>query len=783
MELKVKLLKDTGKVKKGTIMLLSDEEGHNAIALGMAEAAQELTNKDIKIIEKYKSKYESKIPRIKKVVKEEITETKDTPLNKIGWLSELYYEIGKQQTNFRLTHTYKKEGATLFTKWVKYLDAQSNDKIINAADQREQLKNEIIFDKDKGNFEELIKTLREDGIKFYAYSTEEGRARQIHTYWEGLSILKKNEREEVRRLLIKKYDCDLAFRIDAHVIPIEFENHWKTGKIKNLIDKEEGINNAEPIIILLEKEKPKKELSILTRRGQIEEFWNTKPFYYDKSKIFYLWNNKLFKWEISDEVDFCNSIYSILGMDTINRTNKGEIVEAFKQVGRMHKPKDMEKSWVQFKDRIYDIKTGDDFEATPEYFVTNPIPYKVGATEETPIIDGYFTDWMKGQDKSWKETLYEIMAYNICRDKFMQRIIGLCGGGSNGKGTYAKLNEKLLGKENCVASEIKNLSEDKFEPATLYQKLLCIMGEVYYDDLKNTNILKKLGGEDRMSFQFKGKTPFTEDNTATCMCLTNSMPITPDKTTGFYRKWLIIDFLNEFKEVDKNIIDNIPEEEFENLSKKLLRIIKELYVNPHFTNEGNFEERAKRYEEHSNPVMKFVEDECIEKAGEMVSLREFTNECNTYLNTNKLRVMTSKQIGGVLRNESFIVGNRKIDDISAVVIVNLTLKTIKTIKTIVNPNRELYKRTNTDLDSFDSNDSSEPITETETIEETHNSKGEDTIIPTQPSTTFILNAVKDKGKQGYPIDQFIDKYSESRLNKLLEEGELFMYKPTIIKVL
>ena len=276
-------------------------------------------------------------------------------------------------------------------------------------------------------------------------------------------------------------------------------NEWNA-KNNPPLDEVELINCINGAYYQQNKKLNEKDLNILTRRGQIENFWNTQPFYYDKSKIFYLWNKELFKWEISDEVDFCNSIYSILGMDTINRTNKGEIVESFKQVGRMHKPKDMEKSWVQFKDRIYDIKTGKDFEATPEYFVTNPIPYKVGDTEETPIIDGYFDDWMEGQDKSWKKTLYEIMAYNICRDKFMQRIMALCGGGSNGKGTYAKLNYKFLGDDNCVASEIKNLSEDKFEPAVLYQKLLCVMGEVHYDDLKNTNQLKKLGGEDKMSF-------------------------------------------------------------------------------------------------------------------------------------------------------------------------------------------------------------------------------------------------------------------------------------------
>ncbi|GAH99231.1 unnamed protein product, partial [marine sediment metagenome] len=47
------------------------------------------------------------------------------------------------------------------------------------------------------------------------------------------------------------------------------------------------------------------------------------------------------------------------------------------------------------------------------------------------------------------------------------RLIALCGGGSNGKGTFIKLKYKFLGEGNYVSSEIKSLSEDRFEPAVL----------------------------------------------------------------------------------------------------------------------------------------------------------------------------------------------------------------------------------------------------------------------------------------------------------------------------
>lgn len=418
------------------------------------------------------------------------------------------------------------------------------------------------------------------------------------------------------------------------------------------------------------------EFDLFSRRGQIERFWQEQPFYYDSSKLFWLWDKEKFKWILSDETDFCNLIYETLGVETISTKSKSELVEGFKQVGRKHKPREIDKTWIQFKDKIHDVKTGQVFEATPEYFITNPIPYAVGKTDRTPEIDRLFYEWV-----NQPQQLYELTAYSITPDKFMQRIFALCGGGSNGKGTFIKFLYKFIGEGNAVASELKELSENRFEPAVLYRKLLCVMGEVSYDDLRNTNMLKKIAGEDKLSFQFKGKTPFTDNNTATAVCLTNSLPVTPDKSVGFYRKWHIIDFPNQFSAIAENPIDRIPEKEFSNLALKCLNILKGLYENPKFTDEGNFEDRIKRYEERSNPIQTFVEEHCVEEEGSMLPLREFTTKCNEYLKSKHLRIMTARQIGFRLREDGFIEGSRKVDGTSTKVVLNLRFKEDITKKT------------------------------------------------------------------------------------------------------
>jgi len=76
---------------------------------------------------------------------------------------------------------------------------------------------------------------------------------------------------------------------------------------------------------------------------------------------------------------------------------------------------------------------------------------------------------------------------------------------------------------------------------------------------------------------------------------------------GFYRRWLIIDFPNQFSE-KKDILADIPNEEYECLTIKCLMILKDLLEKKEFHNEGSIEERTKKYEDHSDPLEKFIKD-------------------------------------------------------------------------------------------------------------------------------------------------------------------------------
>jgi putative DNA primase/helicase len=161
------------------------------------------------------------------------------------------------------------------------------------------------------------------------------------------------------------------------------------------------------------------------------------------------------------------------------------------------------------------------------------------------------------------------------------------------------------------------------------------MGETNFNELTNTSILKKLTGGDMIGFEYKRADLFEDMNYAKIIISTNNLPETTDKTVGFYRRWCIIDFPNQFSEA-KDILAEIHEEEYQSLGLKCCSILKELLEKRRFTKEGTIEERQKRYEDRSNPFDKFFKEFVIEGDG-YIPKWEFEKRLNEWCKANRFR--------------------------------------------------------------------------------------------------------------------------------------------------
>ena len=529
----------------------------------------------------------------------------------------------------------------------------------------------IEFDGDeikaKKHLEETEKKLKELKIGFIR-STHKGKSDYL--WIEFTRNLKDKEKETFLSWIAPNgSEIDLNFASSKKVFQILYAVHWRHSLHREMpIEYFEG-KQIDYDSLKLKSKKIKKTINkiktkrkdfeyitgikeagkIFTFEGQAERFNEIQPLFYDRSGLFWLWNHIELCWKMVDEVDILNMIHQTTHKDVITSKNRTEILNALKQKGRLNIPLPTKKTWVQFKDTIVDIETGKEFPATPEYFVTNPIPWKLHKTRfiNTPIMDKIFEEWV---GKEYVKTLYEIIAYCLIPSYPIHRLFCFIGSGLNGKSCFLRLLKKFIGNTNITSTELDVLLSSRFEVTRLHKKLVCIMGETNFSEMNKTSIIKKLTGEDIIGFEYKNKTPFEDDNYDKILIATINLPTTTDKTIGFYRKWLIIDFPIKFSE-KKVILKDIPEEEFEMLSVKCLVILKDLLTKREFNNEGEIEDRMRRYEDRSDPLEKFLKEFIIEEPERHIFKWEFEKRLNEWCKEKRFRQIAGNTIGKKMKEK------------------------------------------------------------------------------------------------------------------------------------
>jgi len=385
----------------------------------------------------------------------------------------------------------------------------------------------------------------------------------------------------------------------------------------------------------------------------IQNLYNKIPFFYDSNEIYWFWNRETKNWQMKDDTDVLNIIGKAFKNHHTLTDSKivNQYIRAIQMVGREKIPKEPKKSWIQFKDRVFDIETKEEFESSFEYFFTNPLPYAPSITSDCPMIDKLFTEWNTKQ----KEIMYEIIAYCCLMDYPLHFIFMLSGIGSNGKSKFQKLIRRFIGeKQNCCSVDLDVLVDNRFESSKLYRKLVCLMGETNFGVMNKTNRLKALCGQDLVGIEFKNKQPFDTVNYAKIIIASNSLPVTEDTTDGFFRRWLIIDFPNQFPETACPI-DALPDEEFEGLSRKCIEILPRLLAESKFTNQGSIEDRKQKYIMVSNPLTEFIKQLCSQTVNSYIRYSEMYTAYTYFLTKHKKRVVSKRSFSEALDREAILV--------------------------------------------------------------------------------------------------------------------------------
>ena len=387
------------------------------------------------------------------------------------------------------------------------------------------------------------------------------------------------------------------------------------------------------------------------------------PIFYDHAGLWWLWDIKILAWRKSDETDILNMVERKVKspLNLINSKVKNEVLLLLRLHGRKNIPKEAPKSWIQFKNGIIDLN---DFDAglikpSHEYFMTNPIPWEISNSEETPFIDKLFKEWVDPDFPQFVDTLYEIFAYCLYRDYPINRMFCLHGPGSNGKTTFLNMLRTFLGIDNYSSTRLSTLLNNRFELIVFHKKLMVTISETTFREIENSDVLKDLTGGDSIKFEYKyAIDSLNENNYAKLLISTNNLPPTSDKSQGYYRRWLIVDFPNVFPE-KRDVLAEIPKEEYGNLARKCVLKLKELLIKREFSNEGTIEERQFRYEDRSNPIEKFLREFTIENYEGFIWKHDFEEKLNQWCKEKGVRAISTKTISQKMREHNIIEEKRE----------------------------------------------------------------------------------------------------------------------------
>jgi putative DNA primase/helicase len=153
------------------------------------------------------------------------------------------------------------------------------------------------------------------------------------------------------------------------------------------------------------------------------------------------------------------------------------------------------------------------------------------------------------------ELAWELIGYLMYSGNPLHIAVMLTGSGRNGKGTFLRVGNALLGPGNVTSVSLHDLVNTRFSTASLLGKLANIAGDIDGTYLSSTATFKAITGQDMISAEHKGRDRFDFTPWAVPVFSANKIPASSDVTTGYLSRWLVVPFPNDFTGREDRTLD------------------------------------------------------------------------------------------------------------------------------------------------------------------------------------------------------------------------------------
>lgn len=260
----------------------------------------------------------------------------------------------------------------------------------------------------------------------------------------------------------------------------------------------------------------------------------------------------------------------------ITKSGRREILE-FLKIKTQISIEDFDKDWhkIACKNGVLNLVTGEVETPNKSDINTVYIPYCYNNDPAySPRIDEFMKQ-LTGGDPLKMQFLYQIAGYCLLKKNLFEKFVICKGEGGTGKSTYMNLLHKMVGGDvNCSHIGLADFDKDYYLASTV-GKLVNIDDDVVDGKiLENTGRFKSIISGNVISVRQIYREVMDFIPYITCIFSCNKLPRIMDKTSGLYRRMVLIELNHKVSKPDPLFMNKVTEQDMEYFLFKAVEGIK-----------------------------------------------------------------------------------------------------------------------------------------------------------------------------------------------------------------
>jgi putative DNA primase/helicase len=300
-------------------------------------------------------------------------------------------------------------------------------------------------------------------------------------------------------------------------------------------------------------------------------------------------------------------------------------------------PTSLDKStqFINLENGLLDWDANALYEHSPQHLSSIRVPLTYDPNATCPHIERFLGQVLPIE---CHDLVLELFAYCLLPTTKLDIAVQLIGGGANGKSVFLKLLKSFIGAANTSAESLHDIEKNRFRLASLTGKLANICADIAGQHLPSSDTFKKLTTGDEISVEKKYCMPYTTCNFAKLFFSANQLPTCDDVSDGFFRRWIILRFPNQFLsgKADPDLLEKLTTpQELSGLLNLALPALRRLMSNKAFSIPLSVKRELNAYRKDNDSVVQFLDENCQLKPMQLYPKRKlfaaymaWAKECN-----------------------------------------------------------------------------------------------------------------------------------------------------------